>query len=394
MSRAEEPSIEDIVRRVVERLRARLSEIHETLYLRVRDAVPDPVVDGDRQYQAGVLAALEAAVDHALQVISQGSEHSKPIPVIVALQARRAAQAGVSLSTIQRRYIAGHGKLGDLIAEELASEGYSNNGEVVHVLRRRQESLLEHLIAAIEREYAEESRRLATSSDHRRRQTIQRLLAGEPADVSDLQYEINDSWHIGLVAIGTDASNVLEALARRLGCQLLLVPSIEDGTLWAWIGTARKASLDEIECLLPKNGAATMSATLGHPAPGIKGWRVSHRQARAALLVALRKPQPITRCADVALEAALLSDDALLDSLRETYLAPLDDLRIGRRLACETLRHYFRCRRNVSSAATSLGVSRITFKDRLVQIESAVGRPLDTCASEFETLLRLEPVSE
>jgi DNA-binding PucR family transcriptional regulator len=90
------------------------------------------------------------------------------------------------------------------------------------------------------------------------------------------------------------------------------------------------------------------------------------------------------------LEAAVLGDEALLEALEDTYLSPLNTLRIGKPVACETLRHYFRCASNVSSAANSLGVTRPTVKDRLKQIEHTLGRPLETCQAELEVALRIE----
>ena len=82
-----------------------------------------------------------------------------------------------------------------------------------------------------------------------------------------------------------------------------------------------------------------------------EGWRLTHREAQAALLVAQHSPQPLTRYLDVALEAAALQDDALADSLIERYLLPLDDMRIGGQAARRTLRALFDTEYNVSSAA-------------------------------------------
>jgi hypothetical protein len=55
---------------------------------------------------------------------------------------------------------------------------------------------------------------------------------------------------------------------------------------------------------------------MGEPARGIDGWRLSHRQAKAALPTALRAPEAFVRYGDVALLAATLADDLLATSLR------------------------------------------------------------------------------
>lgn len=384
------PSLDDILNPVIERLRSRLPEVEQAIYVRIRKAVSDPVGDESEDYQSGVLAALAAALRYALKAIKQGPPWAEPIPLEVALQARRAAQADVSLGIVQRRYIAGHGKLGELISEEIAGEGHPGTGQLLRHLRLRQESLLEYLLAAIESEYLDESKRTTSSPEQRRRQIVLRLLDGDHADVAELRYEIHGAWHLGMIVAGAGAGKALEAMARQLRCALLAVPGTEEWTVWAWFGAPRQLSVEDLERLLPANGAAGVSVTVGEPGRGMKGFCLSHRQARAALAVALHRPRTITRCADVALEAAVLGNEALLEVLKETYLSPLNTLRIGGSVACETLRHYFRCASNASSAANSLRVTRPTVKDRLKQIEKALGRPLESCQSELEIALRLE----
>jgi DNA-binding PucR family transcriptional regulator len=117
---------------------------------------------------------------------------------------------------------------------------------------------------------------------------------------------------------------------------------------------------------------------------------LTHQQASAALPIALRSPEPFVRYADVALLASILQDDLLASSLRELYLDPLERERDGGEVARRTLRAYFAAERNVSSAAVALGVKRHTVTNRLRTIEQRLGRPLNDCASEVDTALRLE----
>jgi purine catabolism regulator len=72
---------------------------------------------------------------------------------------------------------------------------------------------------------------------------------------------------------------------------------------------------------------------------------------------------------------------------------PLDNLRIGGLVARETLRAYFKCQRNASSAAAQLDVTRHTVKNRLGDIDEALGRSHNTCLAELEVALRLETLS-
>jgi DNA-binding PucR family transcriptional regulator len=130
--------------------------------------------------------------------------------------------------------------------------------------------------------------------------------------------------------------------------------------------------------------------TVGEPGEGLSGWRFSHRQAKAALPIAVRKGQSILRYADVVLLASIVRDDLVTTSLRQLYLEPLERARDGGKAARETLRAYFAAERNVSSTAAALGVDRRTVTNRIRAIEGLFGRPIKEFATELETALRLD----
>lgn len=133
---------------------------------------------------------------------------------------------------------------------------------------------------------------------------------------------------------------------------------------------------------------------MGEPRRGIDGWRLTHTEAQAALLVARRKPPGLVRCSDVVLEAAVLQHSAMVSSLMETFLSPLDGLGYRGQSARDTLRAYFDTKRNVSSTAQRLGVVRNTVESRLREIEEILGRPLHSCSAQLEVALRLEMLGE
>ncbi len=137
-----------------------------------------------------------------------------------------------------------------------------------------------------------------------------------------------------------------------------------------------------------------MSLAIGEPGRGVKGFRLTHRQAQAAQLVALRRPQWLTRYSDVALLAFALRDEALARSLVDIYLSPLDGPRQGSPVLRQTLRAYFAAERNASSAAVALGVARQTVENRLHRVEKKLGRLLPTCLAELEVALRLEELGD
>jgi sugar diacid utilization regulator len=205
----------------------------------------------------------------------------------------------------------------------------------------------------------------------------------------DLGYQL-DAEHLGVIARGAGAPRELRRIAQSLDRRLLVVPAGE-GTVWAWLGGRRALELPMLERALSQSQAgAEVSLALGEPAAGFEGWRLTHRQAQEALLVALRRPQRCTRYSDVALLAAALRDDTLSRSLIGIYLSPLDNTRDGGPVLRETLRAYLVAERNVSSAAIALGIARSTVESRLRIIEARLGRTPHSCPAGLEVALQLD----
>jgi DNA-binding PucR family transcriptional regulator len=133
-----------------------------------------------------------------------------------------------------------------------------------------------------------------------------------------------------------------------------------------------------------------VSVALGEPADGPAGFRVTHRQAQAALRVALHDGRQVTRYADVALIAFALADETLARSLIGIYLHPLDDDGRSAEVLRETLRAYLAAGRNAQSAGSALGVHRNTVSQRLRVIEDRLGCSLSERHAEVDVALRLE----
>jgi hypothetical protein len=387
-------SLEEVRAGVAERLRGRRPEIEEAIFARVCDPGFGHVGGEDAEYVAGLRTAVAAAVEFSLMAIEQREEPAGPIPWAAVEQARRAARLGVSLDTVLRRYIAGQALLADFIMEEADRSGFSGNEATLrHHLRMTQTPLLERLTASVVEEYNDEVERVGRSPEQRRAELVVRLLAGkhpDAVDLAELDYDF-DAWHIGVIATGGRAAQTLRGVTA-LGCQRLAVFHSER-TLWLWFGRRRKPTVAEVKGLLAER-LPDVSLATGEPRRGIEGWRLTHQEAQAALLVALRKPPGLTRCPDVLLEAAILQNKTLATSLAETFLLPLDGLRYRGQTARDTLRAYFEANRNVSSTANRLGVVRNTVESRLREIEERLGRPLHTCSAQLEVALRLEALGD
>jgi hypothetical protein len=259
-------------------------------------------------------------------------------------------------------------------------------------LLRTQATLFERLLAAVGEEHAREAGAKPRSSEQRRAELVRRLLAGELVDASELSYDL-ETEHLGAVASGPGAEAALRDLAAALDRRLLLAPGGED-VVWAWLSGRPPLDPPTLDTALAKSWPDRPHLALGEPAAGLAGWRLTHRQAKAALPIAQRSGRHPVRYADVALLASMLKDDLLTFSLRSAFLDPLTKDRDGGAMARETLRAYFSASRNGASAAAALGVNRQTVANRLRAIEARIGRSLDSCAVEIETMLRLEKLDE
>jgi hypothetical protein len=404
---------------VVERLKARRQQIEDAIYARVREAVPDTVEDGDVEYEEGLRAAVGASVEYVLAGIVLGEEGSAsvPIPAQTVAQARRAARSGIRVEAVLQRYFVGHSVLWECVMEEADHVGCDNG--VLREMSRLQSALVERLTAGIALAHDDEREEIESSREGRLAQLVRALLAGKRVDVEgrELGYPI-EAEHVGLIARGPGAREAMRGLAGGVDRRLLCVASGE-GTVWAWLGGKQPLRMDDLQrtvATLPgmwhdsdREGPANASVnganvigraerptspgvtlTVGEPARGLEGFRLTHRQAQAALTVSLRRPRALMRYSEMALLAAALKDQILARTLVDTYLAPLEDARGSGPVLRETLRAYLAAERSVSSAAAILGVVRKTVTSRLRTVEERLGRPLRPCPAELEVALALD----
>jgi len=362
-----------------------LAEIEAAVLTRAR-SLADPELPTDPTYLDGLRGSVSVGLCHALAGIEAADPEPAPVPAELLSQARAAARAGVSLDTVLRRYVAGHALLADFLIAEAENCSEPLPYELLKGLLAVQAALLDRLIAEVSEEYGREACRRERSKERRRAECAARLLAGELADASELAYELQ-AHHTAAIATGAQAEQAIRSLARRLDRRLLLIRRGEE-PLWAWLGGTQALATERLVTALEEWPDQALLA-LGECAPGLDGWRLSHRQATAALSVARKGRSPV-HYREVALLAAALSDDVLGASLRQLYLAPLESERDGGVSAKATLRAYFAAERNASSAAAVLGVSRNTVTARLRAIEERIGCRLDACLAELEVALRLD----
>jgi PucR C-terminal helix-turn-helix domain/GGDEF-like domain len=368
---------------LIGRLRAREREIEDAIYARVSGMFTQ-VSGEDADYETGLRATVAAAVNLSLTEMEDPAELPAPIPSVAIAQAHRAARRNISVDTMLLRYIGGHRVLGAFVMDEAHRCGLSSNGPVLRHLRTTQEAVLERLMITIAHEHKQERERIERSREECHTELVQRLLAGERPDTSDLDYELDEAWHLGIIANGPRAKRIVRGLADDLRRQLLCL-STGESSVWAWIGGRQELEMTRVERILSTTSADEASLVLGEPRRGVSGWRLTHREAQAALLVAQRRPESMVRFADHALLALVLQNESLVRSLAGIYLPSL-----GNPVARETVRAYFSAGCNAATAAAKLAIDRHTVERRLRAIEANLGRQLRSCHAELEVVLRLE----
>jgi hypothetical protein len=301
-----------------------------------------------------------------------------------------AARNNVPLDTVLRRYFAGYTTLGDFIVQEA---GAANLKEPwLKRLLREQAALFDRFLATVTEEHGREGEARITPTEKRRVEKVKRLLDGELVDTAELGYEF-DGHHLGLIAVGPGAKEAFRDLAGRLDRRLLSIRH-DEATVWAWLGGRRRLDVELLQHQTCSNWPRDIHLAIGEPGEGPAAWRLTHKQARAVLPVALRGSQPVMRYGDAALLAALLQDDLLATSLHHLFIEPLTHERDEGAMALETLRAYFAAERNAASAAAVLGVSRQAVNGRLRMIEERLGRTINGSGPELEVILRLRGLGD
>jgi hypothetical protein len=369
---------------LAEQLCSRRLEIEEAIFMRTREASRDTLGDHDARYIAGLRRAVASLVEYAIKAIEEGEEPSTPIPSVVTEQACLAARSGVGLLTVSRRYMTGYQVLVDFVMDEA---GQFPSHAVRHVLAPLT-SRLDRLMDVAASAYEEEVERLRRSPERRRAQRVERLLAGESVDTDDLGYDFERNWHIAAIATGCDAGVAIRFIARALDRRVLLVER-DTGTVWAWLGGQQCIPASEIERVIKSSPLREVTLAVGEPQLGLEGWRLTYSQAQAALSIAQRRPQPLTRYFEVGLAALALQDERQARQLLSVYLGCLCEKEGSSQVLRQTLRAYFAADRVAKAAGKSLGVHRRTVDKRLAKAEALLDYDLRSWSAELELSLRI-----
>jgi PucR C-terminal helix-turn-helix domain/GGDEF-like domain len=344
---------------------------------------PGAGADLSRGYEVGTERAVEAVIDYVLACVIAGSTAAEPVPLAVLDQTRRAARAGVALDIVLRRHTAGDRALRRILGGDLAKLDRAVVDDV-HVIA---DEAIDVVMRCVVAEFEAEAARLSRSPDPALALTI-RLLKKE-VGVAELDGYILNRWHAGVVTEAALPRPDLQQLAADLDAQPLVVDS-RLGQHWIWIGASRPIEADAVEASLTRTFEQTAAFGVGEPRKGLSGWRLTHGEARRAAELPGADGSGVTRMRKNVLEAAVLENGTLTESLIATYIEPLEDE--PAKLATDlrkTLRAYLSSGQNAKSAAALLGIDRHTVLRRVRKVEDLVGERIEDCFARLDTALRL-----
>jgi len=326
-------------------------------------------------------------LDCSHDVLAHGQQ-SVQIPPVLLLQTRLAACHDIGLDTVLQRCYYSH----VLVSDFCMSESVQMNrvdAKDVHQLVKDLAAFFERFVAAVTAEHVLQSRIRQESAGSGNASRIRSLLEGKLVDFEHINYEM-EAWHLGVVSFGAAVEDRWADMAATLDRRVLVVPG-DHGQTWAWFGGRRRLRADEFERSVLPQLSTQAALTIGEPARGVSGWRLSHQQALATVPIAKLQSRPaVVHYANYALLASMVQDDLLIRSLKQIYLTPLDEERDGGGRLRQTLHAYVAADGHISSAAAALGVSRKTVSNRLGVVEERIGRPLMACAPDLEAALLLD----
>lgn len=314
--------------------------------------------------------------------------------------ARRGADVGVLL----KAYRVGQRVMWQELMDQVAAAGLDRElqGQVLAFLWDHLSRTLEHVVEDVVAAYVTESEQRLEGRFARRAETIAAMLRGDDIDV-DLASTATGhriSRHQTALVIWDSAAGKegglggrLDQLARDIaeavGAGTPLIAPTGTG-LWAWLATGPAPALDTVASLPAVRSASDLRVALGEPAPGVAGFRESHRQAMRAYDIARAsaRPSQVTRYVDVAVLGLLAQDEAAMRELVARELGGLAarDPATGR--LRETLLAYL-ATGSSARAADRLTVHKNTVLYRLQQVEQLLGHPPDERRFELEAALRL-----
>jgi hypothetical protein len=371
-----------------------LDALAEALEPVVAEVVAD--VRGPDEDPAAVMALVRPAVERLVAILAAGPEPTESDLARLRLEGGETARTGNPVAGPIDRYLSAGWALWDAATRRPAVEP-SALASLGSALLRTGDAAA----AAIAEGYGEAERELAGQAASARRAFVDDLLGLAPGDAvamarltrraSTLGIPASIAWQPTVAALdaeledgGPEASRVERALARperALAGSIVVGPIVaaRHGRLVILQPLDRRPPVDPAPILGALAGGDGWVAVRGGMAEGLAAVAGAVDDAFAGLDVASRTGARgrIVESADLALERALLADEATLREAVDRELGPLRDAPRNGAALVDTLRAWLDERQNLQATARRLRVAPRTVAYRLVRVERLTGRRLD-----------------
>jgi hypothetical protein len=403
--------VDRCVRQIAAELHQRLGELTAVIARLLQEEIPELAQDSETVELLG--ASVGGNVDTVLHAMRYGIDVQRiEAPTAAMEYARRLAQHGVPVHGLVRAYRVGQRRMHEVVSAEVA---HIDMDPMVRVAALEKMSALmfgyiDWMSQQVVEVYEEERERWLENQNSLRALRVREVLAAKtPVDVdlasTTIRYPLR--WHHLAVVVwypqGGGEGNELARLQRFLremgeaagasASPLFVAADAVCG--WGWL----PFRADEPEAVDKVRQFATAHADspgvgLGSMAPGVDGFRRSHRRALGARTVAAardpRRPSVVAADDPGVTAAALLGTD--IAAAREWVAEVLGELAVDNendaRLR-ETLYVFLSSDGSYKMAAQRLNLHSNTVKYRIGRAVARRGRPIDADRLDVELALLL-----
>ena len=356
-----------------------------------------PALRGDQRVLTLLQASVAENVGTMLHVLQHDIElENVHAPAAAEEYARRLAQHDVPVASLLRAYRLGSARFEEWCLAELGRR--TDSAPIVSATGMRITGTLNSYIDRVSEQlvsaYEVEKEKWLRNQSAARAARVRALLRNDQPDVDAseaiLGYRLRQH-HLGLVtwitgsAAGGDTLGLLEratgeaAAQARCDGRLMFVPQ-DESSAWAWfpLGASQAFGAPAATAGIA-GGDAGIRFAFGAPAPGVAGFRSTHRQALSAQAVALAagpSGTPVISFSEVAPVALMVGSIGLLGAwIRETLgvLAGDDE---HNALLRGTLRVFLQENGSYKATAERLTLHKNTIQYRIRRAEEGLGRPV------------------
>lgn len=246
--------------------------------------------------------------------------------------------------------------------------------------------------------YNDEVDRIRQGGAARQLDAVRAILDGEVTDARVASASLDGHPLSGVntaILLNTFDDNVIAdlrgaaaTLTNHLGLRRSLVIHPGGRDLWCWTSSRTEPDLPRLREIEDWLAERHITAAVGAPAPGVAGFRATHRDALAVQRLALRSHpgSALTLFSDVELLTLVAGAEGMPDFVVRT-LGPLAEPGEGAERLRETLQALL-VHHSVEAAAKALSVHKNTVRYRIDRAEELLGRSVVEGSTELDLALR------